>query len=170
MMTALADKGVLQVTDPVTKYFNEKDEPAFSPKNPYDPELGAAAVTLESLATHTSGLPRESPCLYGKQCDKEAVRVVSAFPLFHQPLTRPHYSNVGYTILGRSCERAVQKHNNDQTTYEEWLVKKAFLPFNMTSSGFDFPDDIRKRMAAGCLVSSTSCPSYHSMVSHVRLS
>lgn len=152
MMTALADQGVLQTTDPVTKFFNEKDEPAFSPVNPYDPKLGAAAVTLESLASHTSGLPRESPCLYGKECDKEAVRMVSAFPLFHQPLTRPHYSNIGYTILGRSCERAVQRHNNDQTTYEEWLVKKALLPFNMTSSGFDYPNDIVKRMAAGYVI------------------
>lgn len=158
-MTALADQGVLQTTDPVTKFFNEKDEPAFSPVNPYDPKLGAAAVTLESLASHTSGLPRESPCLYGKECDKEAVRMVSAFPLFHQPLTRPHYSNIGYTILGRSCERAVQRHNNDQTTYEEWLVKKALLPFNMTSSGFDYPNDIVKRMAAGCLC--LSAPSNH---------
>ena len=161
MMTALADEGVLQVTDPVTKYFNEKDEPPFNPMNPYDTKLGAAAVTLESLASHTSGLPRESPCLYGKECDKEVVRHVSAFPLFHQPLTRPHYSNIGYAILGRSCERAVQKHNNDQTTYEEWLVKKALLPFNMTSSGFDYPDDIRKRMAAGCLCPITIIQHHH---------
>lgn len=158
MMTALADEGVLQVTDPVTKYFNEQDQPAFSPKNPYDEKRGASAVTLESLATHTSGLPRESPCLYTSQCDKEAVRMVSSFPLFHQPLTRPHYSNIGYTILGRSCERAVQKHSGTQTTYEEWLVKNAMLPFNMTSSGFDYPDDIRRRMAAGCLCFSHLIP------------
>lgn len=156
MMTMLADKGVVQLSDSATKYFNAQNPPVFAVKNAFDPAKGAAAVTLESLASHTSGLPRESPCLFNKECtDSVIMAVLEQLPLSTKPLTHPHYSNLGTALLGRCCERAVRaKTQQSSITYEQWVAKNILAPFNMTSSGFDYPDEIRKRMAIGCLVSS----------------
>ena len=54
-------EGMVALTDPVTKFFNEQQPPVFSIHNPYSSE-GADAVTLHSLASQASGLPREAFC------------------------------------------------------------------------------------------------------------
>ena len=162
MMTMLADKGVVQLSDSVVKYYNAQNPPVFAVKNAFDPAKGAAAVTLESLARHTSGLPRESPCLFAKECtDSVVMAVLEQLPLSTKPLTHPHYSNLGTTILGRCCERAVRaKTQQSSITYEQWVAKNILAPLNMTSSGFDYPDEIKKRMAVGCLFSPTTADTH----------
>ena len=150
MMNILADQGKLKVTDPVTKYFNKVNPPAFNVVNPYDEDAGADAVTLEGLASQTSGLPRECVCSFRKECTEDVVmQYVNAYPLYHEPLTRPHYSNLGFNLLGHSCERAAREDDSN-ITYEQWLTTNVFKQWDMTSTGFDFPDDIKKRMAGGC--------------------
>jgi len=151
MMTTLADKGILKVTDPVTKYFNDDNKPAFNVLNPYNEDAGAKSVTLESLATHSSGLPYQSLCPFEAGCSEETImELVNEIPLYHQPLTRPHYSNIGYALLGRCCERAARKAAGAQNiTYESWLHDNVFAPWNMTSTGFDYPEEIKERMAVG---------------------
>jgi len=151
MMTSLADQGALKPRDPVTKYFNDVDTPAFNVPNIFNKEAGANSVTLESLSSQTSGLPRECLCHFQREClENISMLNINYFPLYHQPLTRPHYSNVGYDLLGHCCERAARKfYGNSSITYENWLQDNLFPAFDMSSSGFDYPDDIKKRMATG---------------------
>ena len=159
MATMLEDQGALHFSDSVTKYYNAQRQPAFAPLNAFDPDVGAAAVTLESLASHTSGLPRESVCLLSKECTEQLVmQGLEITPLSHRPLTHPHYSNLGNTLLGRCCERAAQDSTGNAITYEEWVTKYILQPLNMASSGFDYPDSIKQRMAVGCLWLGTPPP------------
>jgi len=149
MMNMLAEKGALDPTDPVRKYFNVQTTPEFKPINPYEPAVGADAVTLESLAGQVSGLPRGPACV-GEGCDMDSfMAMVNAVPLLSRPMTKPHYSNTGFTILGRCLERAAQNADGNDKTYEEWLKENVFDPLEMSSTGFDFPDDVRDRMAIG---------------------
>jgi len=151
MMTSLADTGALNTRDPVTKYFNSENPPVFNVTNIFNKDAGASSVTLESLSSQTSGLPRESLCGESPDCPEDLVMTyVNQFPLYHQPLTRPHYSNLGFNLLGHCCERAARKFfGNSSITYENWLNDNVFPVFGMSSSGFDYPDDIKKRMATG---------------------
>jgi len=149
LMNILAEKGKLKVNDPVTKFFNKDAPPEFKISNPIDPNAGASAVTLESLASQTSGLPRQAMCNGEESCTEDVVMSwVNKFPLFHSPLTRPHYSNVGFDLLGHCCERAAREDGSN-VTYEQLIYDNILKTWEMKSSGFDFPDEIKKRMAGG---------------------
>jgi len=69
MLASMVDKGYVSWTDPLTKFFNDNNKPAFSVVNPYNEKAGADSVTLESLASQTSGLPRECMCHFYQECD-----------------------------------------------------------------------------------------------------
>ena len=152
MLHKLADMGIVKFTDPVTKFFNDVDTPAFRILNPYDEEAGADAVTLESLASQSSGIPRQSPCINYTSCkDVDVMDFLATIPLWHQPLTSPHYSDIAYAILGHCLERAIRNATGTNITYEQFMKENIFDPFEMTSTGYDYPDDIRARMAGACL-------------------
>jgi len=156
MMNALADRGVLDINDPVTKYYNEQYPPVFQPFNPYDNVVGASAVTLESLASHTSGLPHDTPCMYSPQCTEDAiVNRANYYPLFHAPLIRPHYSNYGFALLGQTCVRAACRKTGSEVTYEKWIEDNILTPFNMTKSGFEFTDEVIAQMARSYSITET---------------
>lgn len=143
----LAEKGKLDVNDPVAKYFSKKNPPEFKVINPYDTEKGAEAVTLESLSSQTSGLPAD--VFNSLDAEDVVMEKVNEVPLYHEPLTRPHYSNIGFSLLGHCCERAAKNFDGNMT-YEQWLKENVFTPLEMNSTGFDYPEDIKKRMAGGC--------------------
>jgi len=151
MMDSLAEKGALKVTDPATKYFNDENKPAFKVVNPYNMKAGASSVTLESLSSQTSGLPRDLVSGFRKECTEEILmEEINSYPLYHQPLIRPHYSNPGFSLLGHCCERAARRFSDDDSiTYESWLKDNVFTPWEMSSTGFDFTDEVKERMAAG---------------------
>lgn len=114
----------------------------------------ANRTTLFELATHNSGLPRNSPADIGfaKQVDKwlltkkekgaiqsaskeefiRSLQFVSKNNPDYQYLSqdRRHYSNLGYGMLGLALERAAGMD------YQEYILSKICKPLNLTNTGF----------------------------------
>ena len=117
-----------------------------------------SAITLESLATHTSGLPRIPKDLfsgadggnpYAHYNEKRLFAYLKSFRA--QDLESPgkfSYSNLGFGLLGTVLERIFE------TTYPELVKEKIFIPLGMNDSvvpeRFDsLPEEIRNRLATG---------------------
>jgi len=158
LLHRLAYLGALNLSDPVTKYFNEDRKPAFTTPNPYDQEAGPSGVTLESIGGQVSGLTHDISCPVGPECTEEVIiNLTSSLPLFRKPFTHPSYSNLGYSLLGHCCERAGRDFfQNDSLTYEDLMKKELFDNLEMDSTGFNYPDDIKARMAIGYAIASDS--------------
>ncbi|WP_130830975.1 D-alanyl-D-alanine-carboxypeptidase/endopeptidase AmpH [[Erwinia] mediterraneensis] len=103
VMVKLAEKGVIKLDDPLSKY---------APPGMKVPTYAGQPIRLINLATHTSGLPREQP-------GGKPHRPVFVWPersqrwqwLSHASLTTPpgvraSYSNLGYDLLGDALSRA----------------------------------------------------------------
>lgn len=91
-------------------------------------------ITLEQLATHTSGLPRLAP---GQPVDRAnpfrdltAERAEETLRAAIRPPAAGHlYSNFGYQLLGVVLERASGQ------AYQDLLAERLFGPLEMTCSG-----------------------------------
>ncbi|MGX5817687.1 serine hydrolase domain-containing protein [Chitinophaga lutea] len=120
----------------------------------YVPEFSAGGITLMELATHMSGLPRNSAADIGfaKQADAwmltgksrgpiagatteeflrslgSVVREHSAYEILPQD-TR-HYSNMGFALLGLALGKAAN------TGFEESLLNRVCRPLNLDNTGF----------------------------------
>lgn len=146
MLMQLVQKGIVTLEDDVTKYVPEyKSESTVT---------GKSGTTLFQLATHTSGLPRNSPAdiNFTKQIDgwllgnlgepvieaatrEEFLRslgfIRKAYPDY-QLLSYGdrHYSNLGYALLGIAVERAVRSN------YTDYVIKNICKPLHMDNSCF----------------------------------
>ena len=135
--TVLADLivgGDVQATDTVDRWLDVHDSPA-------------AKITLEQLATHTSGLPRMSPnwhdhpdydpedpyATYGPQEAEAGLRAIDALD---QPGSRA-YSNFGFQLLGLCLERAAGR------PLDELFRVTLFDPLTMsTATTANLTDDV----------------------------
>ena len=150
MLMNLVEKGIVSLDDPVSKFYNEQAPPVFVPLNPYGSKRHQS-VTLRSLSTHTSGLPREPICTIAESCTEDKVFYgINEFPLEAKPLTTPRYSNLGTALLARSLERAYNRATGRNITYEEWLKENVFDVIGMPDSGFTVDESSMDRMAVGC--------------------
>lgn len=135
LLHILRDEGVVALEDPVSKYF-----PDFRYKSPWP---SAKPMTLGQLASHTSGLPRETPFYV---CDREPAcktnstererRILAAIAdqwLVVKPGTRFHYSNLGFALLGRALGHAAS------ASYESLVAQKILKPLGMDSATFESP-------------------------------
>ena len=146
MLMQLLEKGIVKLDDAVTKYVPEyKVQLAFG---------GISSTTLFQLATHSAGLPRNSPSdvdftvsldkwlLSGgkysikwlssnKELLKSLEYVKLEYPPFHYVHHNDrHYSNLGYSILGIALERAAK------VEYSKYIVTNICKPLQMMNSGF----------------------------------
>ena len=132
----LQERGLLKVTDPVSRYL--PDAPA-----------AWAAVTLQNLLTHTSGIPS-----YSDLPDFEAtkaqpatpVQLVARFrdlPLQFAPGTAWRYSNSNYALLGYLIERISGQ------SYAAFLQQNVFKPLGMSQSGYDSNSQLIAQRAEG---------------------
>lgn len=119
----------------------------------YLPELGpaAAAVTLQNLLQHSSGLPDYEkliePCATRQVRDWDVVSLVSNHGLRFTPGTRFRYSNTGYALLACIAERVAG------IPYPELLREKIFKPLGMSGS-VAFVEGVNEipNRALGCTV------------------
>ena len=142
LMLQLQQEGLLDVDDPVEKYL-----PEIQSLVDYDQY---APITLKQLASHTSGLERESRSRdvnvrFGKIGDWERnlVQAISETSFRTQPGRRFAYSNIGFAILGLTLSRIAGQ------PYIELVQEKIFLPLGMDHTYFVVPESQKEHIAIG---------------------
>ncbi len=128
LMMQLAERGVLDIDDPVAAYFPEFAGLAELPD-------GAPPVTFRMLASHTAGLVREpelrgaaSGPIYGWE-----GKILESIPhtrFQSVPMSEYSYSNIGYGMLGLASSRAAG------VPFMELVRDLIFEPLGMGSSTF----------------------------------
>jgi serine-type D-Ala-D-Ala carboxypeptidase len=88
----LADRGKLNVDDPVSKYLRAFDTP--EKKN----------ITIRQLLTHTAGLYEWYPLYYFASGRQETYKLIESLPLRFIPGEQRRYSDLGFTLLGEIVE------------------------------------------------------------------
>ena len=165
----LVEDGVIQLTDPVSKFLPEFAKMQVSvPKQATDGtttyEMAPAArpIIVQDLLRHTAGLAygelqKNQPVIdaYIKagfvtpgqaeydsrgMTPAEQVTALSKAPLIHQPGTTFDYS-MAVDLLGRVVEAASGKRLAD------FLSERLFKPLKMTDAGFYVPADNMPRLA-----------------------
>lgn len=140
LMLQLQQEGVLNINDPVEKYVPEIknliDYSKFSP------------ITLKQLASHTSGLDRESrnrSINSGKvnEWESKVLLGISETSFRSKPGERFRYSNFGYAILGLAISKAANK------PYIKLVEEKIFTPLKMNNSFFEIPENKIQFLAKG---------------------
>jgi CubicO group peptidase (beta-lactamase class C family) len=132
-------------------------------------------MTLRSLATHTSGLPRDLPDtddLYAHR-DPETLpykliaresgidrahylKELHNVALRSQPGTTENYSNLGFKVIGWGLEHVYG------LPFERLLQEQILLPLGMTSTGFALSSKEKSRLVKGY------SPAGHLMPYHLR--
>ncbi|MFA7418540.1 MAG: serine hydrolase domain-containing protein [Melioribacteraceae bacterium] len=159
MFMQLYQKNIVALDDDVKKYV-----PEFKGSSNLADKSG---TTLLQLATHTSGLPRNSPAdiNFTKQVDKWILTgakdsVIEAatkreflnslqfveveYPKYQLlPYGNRHYSNLGYSLLGIALERAAKK---DYATY---IVNNICKPLKLNNTGFVTENTGKNSLAKG---------------------
>lgn len=132
----LQERGKLNVTDPVCKYF--------------DPCPSAwSEITIHHLLSHTGGVPNFTsfpdymPKMMLPVTTTDMIARFKDKPLDFKPGEKWNYSNSGYYLLGAIIEKAAGE------SYESFLQKNIFDPLNLTGTGYDHFDAILKHRATG---------------------
>lgn len=110
----------LKVTDPISKYIG----PVPSDKRD---------ITLQQLLTHTSGLIGTLGDDYEPISREDMVVSALASKLQSAPGVRYHYSNLGYSLLAATIEKA------SGMGYEQFLATYLFAPAGMRQTGYALP-------------------------------
>jgi CubicO group peptidase (beta-lactamase class C family) len=133
-MADMVREGRLSLDDPADKYL---------PKEYRLPILGGKAITLRTLATHTSGLPssdrsdkeRKNAVRYGWDY---ALKYLSKVKLGSVPGAKFNYSNSGMALLGHVLEL------RDGRPYEKLVSDRVLHPQGMDSTWVTRPPGAQK--------------------------
>lgn len=112
-----------------------------------DPKV--AAITLEELSTHTSGLPRMPSNFHPADpldpyADYTSAALEAFLASYHPDKAPPQpgdYSNLGMGLLGHILERVYQE------PYADLVVEKISKPLGLTDTGVNLDDEQRSRFA-----------------------
>jgi CubicO group peptidase (beta-lactamase class C family) len=131
----LEEKGLLKVTDPVSKYI---------PEMPADWD----GITIHLLLCHKSGIPDFTSAKAYSEFDnprhiENALKEYSGKPLLTKPGDVLRYSNAGYILLGRVIEKVSGK------SYEEHLTENILRPAGMTHTSVDHAAELVPQRASG---------------------
>ena len=142
LLAEMASRGDLALDDPVE---------ALLPGGVTVPSDGERRITLEDLATHTSGLPRipsnMRPASFLNPYVDYSVEQLYEFLGSHE-LRRGvgeayEYSNLGFGLLGHALALRAG------ASYEDLLRERILGPLGMDDTGITLSDDGRARLAPG---------------------
>src|SRR5690606_25215665 len=140
MLVKLLDQGVVKLNDPLNKY---------APPGKHVPDYQGTPITLVTLATHTSALPREQP-------GGAAHRPVFVWPTREQrwnyltnatlksaPGSQAAYSNLAFDLLADALANASGK------PYTQLFEEQITRPLGMKDTTFTpSPDQCKRLMVA----------------------
>lgn len=144
LLADLVRLGELKLDDPVQQ---------FLPPNVRMPSYGEAEITLEHLATHTSGLPRLPKNLKLTRATRSnpyatyTVDQLYAFFFRHRlskkPPTRVGYSNLGAGVLGHVLANVMG------TDYERAVRERICIPLGMCDTVTTLNEEQKQRLVPG---------------------
>jgi serine-type D-Ala-D-Ala carboxypeptidase/endopeptidase len=108
-------------------------------------------ITLEHLATHTSGLPRIPLVLrlkslddpYADENEQRLYGVLDGLVLKSDPGKTSRYSNLGFALLGNALSH---KLNDD---YESLIIRRICDPLNLPDTRITLSESQQHRLAPG---------------------
>jgi D-alanyl-D-alanine-carboxypeptidase/D-alanyl-D-alanine-endopeptidase len=142
LLADMARRNEVALTDPIAKYL---------PEGTKVPERNGRLITLEDLATHTSGLPRmpsnfapKDPANpYADYGLDRLTQFLASYTLTRDPGAQYEYSNLGGGLLGTLLARRAGMN------YEALLESRVTGPLGMKSTRLVLSPDMKARMATG---------------------
>lgn len=142
LLADAVQRGEVALTDPVSK---------FLPSGVTMPQRGETKITLQDLATHTSGLPRLPSNFapkdvmnpYADYTLEQLYSFLASATLTRDIGTHYEYSNLGAGLLGHVLALRTGM------SYEALVTKRILAPLKMKSTTITLSDALRKRLATG---------------------
>jgi serine-type D-Ala-D-Ala carboxypeptidase/endopeptidase len=142
LLAQMVERGEVALDDPVRKYL---------PASVRVPSRGGKEISLVDLATHTSGLPRDSVAVdlnsdsspYAGYTESDLYAFLGGHRLRRDPGSRWEYSNVGMGLLGHALALRAG------VSYEALLRRRIFEPLGMTNTAITFDAEQLARRATG---------------------
>ena len=138
----LYDEGKLRLDDPIEELL-----PEYNLKQQY-PQSGP--ITVRSLLTHSSGLPRETAQAYWTGPDfpfpsrEEIDAALASQQTLYPASTYFQYSNLGLTLLGEIVEQV------SGMPYETYVKKEILDPLGISDTRPEMPEELYgKKLAVG---------------------
>ncbi|MBW8769600.1 MAG: serine hydrolase [Gemmatimonadetes bacterium] len=157
--------GVL-LADAVARGEARVDEPvaALLPAGTSVPSRGGQAITLEQLATHTSGLPRlpenMSPASaldpYADYDARHLYGFLAEYKLTRAPGESVEYSNLGGGLLGHALTLRAKAPD-----WAALVAQRITTPLGMRETYVTVPSDAQSRLAVGHDAALDSVPAWH---------
>lgn len=131
LVMTFVEEGVLNLDDPVSKFFPEFAEIKLRGRPPKRP------ITLRHLITHTAGFASFQLCNPGVRLDmtpfRDNVRLAVEKGLSSEPGEIYRYCNVGFQVMGAVLEKVTGRKASDL------MKERIFDPLGMTEATF-YPD------------------------------
>ncbi len=142
LLADAVQRGEVALTDPVAK---------FLPADVKVPERSGKKITLQDLATHTSGLPRlpgnlfpaDAANPYADYTAKQLYEFLATYNLPRDIGSQYEYSNLGGGFLGHALARRAG------TSYEALLRSRITAPLGLKSTTITLSDALKQRLALG---------------------
>src|ERR1700685_2721492 len=142
LLADMVQRGEVALTDPVAKYL---------PPGVKVPERDGRQITLEDLATHTSGLPRLPSNLHSKDSAnpyadysvEQLYQFLAGYQLTRDIGSEYEYSNLGGGLLGHVLALRAG------TSYEALVESRICTPLGMNSTRITLTPEMKARLAAG---------------------
>jgi serine-type D-Ala-D-Ala carboxypeptidase/endopeptidase len=160
LLADMVNKGLINLDDPIEKYL---------PSHVSVPQFNGHKITVEDLATHTSGLPEfpDNYCtsffdLYksGVQdtvqfrtdlfnCTKEYTfeqlyQALSNYTLTREPGSKTEYSSFGIDLLGH-----IMTLKSNMSSFDKLVEHNILNVLGMNDTGFALSDVLKSRLAVG---------------------
>src|ERR1017187_4938032 len=138
----MAGRGEVSLPDPIWKYL---------PADVKTPQRDGRQITLQDLASHTSGLPRlpgnmplKDPANpYAAYSAGMLYQFLSSYKLPRDIGAQYEYSNLGGGLLGFLLSRRAG------VDYEELVRTRICVPLQMTSTAIVLSPELKARLAPG---------------------
>lgn len=142
LMTDMARRGEVALTDPVSKYL---------PPSVKVPERNGRKITLADLSTHSSGLPRmpsnfapkDTANPYIDYTVQQLYDFLSGHKLERDIGSEYEYSNLGAGLLGHALSLRARM------SYEALVRSRITDPLGMSDTRMTFTPEMRARLAVG---------------------
>ena len=143
LLMDMVKRGLINLDDPIEKYL---------PENVIVPTYDGHLITIENLATHTSGLP-DFPTNWNRNqiyTNEQVYSFLSNMTLQSEPGVFANYSDFGMGLLGHILAL------KSGTSYESLVEDRILNVLGMNSTGIamnstsvTYPDLIKSRLAIG---------------------